>query len=74
MSQLMEQAVAKAFQLPEEDQDAIASILLQLIESEQRWSQLFSHPKSANLLSRMADQALANARAGNVRVLDLEEL
>jgi hypothetical protein len=34
--QLIEPAVAKAAQLPEEDQDAIASILLQLVESEQR--------------------------------------
>jgi len=59
MSQLMEQAIQKARQLPEGDQEAIASIILQEIESERRWGELFALPKSADLLSRMADEALA---------------
>jgi hypothetical protein len=64
MSQLMEQATAKAGQLPESDQDAIASIILREIEAEHRWDELFAHPKSAEMLSRMADEALAEARVG----------
>jgi len=59
MSQLMEQAIQKARQLPEGDQEAIGSIILQEIESERRWGELFAQPKSADLLSRMADEALA---------------
>jgi hypothetical protein len=74
MSQLMEQAFQKAMQLPEGDQDAIASIILQEIESEQRWGELFAHPKSADLLSGMADEALADVRTGRARKLELEHL
>lgn len=61
MSQPMEQAFEKARQLPEHDQEAIASLILQEIESERRWDELFARPKSADLLARMADEALAEA-------------
>ncbi len=74
MSQLMEQAIQKARQLPEQDQDAIASIILQEIECEQRWEELFARPESADFLARMADEALAEARAGGARKLNLDEL
>ncbi len=74
MTSLMQQAIAKATQLSEEDQDSIASIILREIESEERWDELFSQPESADLLSRMADDALADARSGRARKLDLDEL
>ena len=74
MSQLMEQAFEKARQLPEHDQEAIAAIILQEIESERRWDELFARPESAELLSRLADEALAEARAGRARRLDVNEL
>lgn len=74
MSHLMERAIQKARQLPEHDQEAIASIILQEIESEQRWDELFARPESADLLSRMADEALAEAKAGRARKLDVNEL
>jgi hypothetical protein len=73
-SQLMEQAIQKARELPEPDQDAIASIMLQKIESEQRWEKLFSKPQSADVLSRLADEALAEVRAGRATQLDINEL
>jgi len=74
MSHLMEQAIQKIKQLPEQDQESIASIILQEIESEHRWEELFARPESADLLSRMADEALAEARAGRARKLDVNEL
>jgi len=37
MSELMEQSIQKVKQLPEQDQESIASIILQEIESEHRW-------------------------------------
>ncbi len=74
MSQLMEQAFLKAKQLPEQDQDALASIILQEIESESRWEELFARPESADLLSRLADQALDGVQAGRARKLDIDEL
>ena len=74
MSHLMEQAFQKARELPEEDQEAIAAILLQEIEAEQRWEELFARPESADLLARMADQALAGVEAGRAKKLDISEL
>ncbi len=66
MSQLMEQAFLKARQLPESDQEAIASIILQEIESDSRWEELFARPDSAELLSHMADEAMMAAVAQGV--------
>ena len=74
MSQLMEQAIQKARELPEPEQEALASIMLQEMESERRWDELFARPESAELLSRMADKALADVKAGRVRPLDVDEL
>ncbi|MFO0889139.1 MAG: hypothetical protein U0790_08360 [Isosphaeraceae bacterium] len=74
MSKLMELAFQKASQLPEQDQEAIASIILQEIESERHWDELFARPESAEILSRMADRALEAARAGRARKLDLGDL
>ncbi len=74
MTRLMEQAFEKARELPEDEQDAIASIILREIESEHRWDELFSHSKSADLLSNLADEALAEARAGRAKKLDVNEL
>jgi hypothetical protein len=74
MSQLMEHAFLKARQLPEQDQEVIASIILQEIESDQRWEELFARPESAELLSRMADEALVEIRAGRARKLDINDL
>lgn len=71
MSLLLEQALEKVRQLPERDQEAIAAIILQEIESERRWGELFARPESADLLSRLADEALAEARAGRARKLDV---
>ncbi|WP_165235016.1 hypothetical protein [Aquisphaera insulae] len=74
MSELMELAFSKARALPEPDQEAIASIILQEIEAEGRWDELFARPESATLLSRMADEALAGMRAGRAKKLDISEL
>ncbi|WP_169977199.1 hypothetical protein [Tautonia rosea] len=73
MSRLMEQAIEKIRQLPESEQDALASIVLQEIESERRWEELFARPESSDLLSRMADQALTEAKAGRATPLDLDD-
>jgi len=74
MSQLMEQAIQKARRLPESEQEALALIMLQEMESERRWDELFARPESADLLSRMADRALADAKAGRAKPLNPNEL
>jgi hypothetical protein len=70
----MDQAIEKAKELPEQDQEAIAATILQEIESERRWNELFSRPESEDLLTRLADEALAEAKAGRARPLDLNDL
>jgi hypothetical protein len=70
----MEQACARARELPKQEQDAIAAVILREIESEHRWGELFSQPKSADRLAPLGDEALADAGAGDVKKLDLDEL
>lgn len=41
MSQLLEQAVAEARRLPQENQDAVAAIILEEIEEDRRWEMAF---------------------------------
>lgn len=41
MSQLLEQAVAEARRLPQENQDAVAAIILEEIEEDRRWEATF---------------------------------
>ncbi len=70
MTELLEKAVAKVSVLPDSEQDALASVLLSELESEQHWDQLFV--SSQDLLGLMAREALAEYRAGETAPLDLE--
>ena len=72
MTKLLEQAVAKARELPEEEQDAIALIVMEEIESERRWSELFA--KSPDGLRKVADRAWAEHEAGGSQELDPDQL
>ncbi len=68
MTRLLEKAFAEAALLPDEDQDALAAALLEELESERRWDELFA--SSPEVLQRLADEALAEHRAGNTEPLD----
>lgn len=70
MTQLLEKAVATVSALPDSEQDALASVLLNEVESERRWDQLFA--SSQDLLGLMARKALEEYRAGETAPLDLE--
>ncbi len=70
MMQLLEKAVARVSALPDREQDALASVLLDELESEQRWDQLFA--SSQDLLGLMAREALAEYRTGEAAPLDLK--
>jgi hypothetical protein len=74
MTQLMEEAIAKASRLTEDEQDALALIILREIESEERWDELFAQPKSVDVLSRLADEAMSEVQSGRVRKLELDDL
>jgi methylase of polypeptide subunit release factors len=68
MTQALSTAVATAAQLPEREQDALAAILLEEMEAEERWSALFAD--SLNLLERMANEAIQDFQAGRVQPID----
>jgi len=72
MTKLLEQAIAKVRELPESEQNAIAQIVLDELQSEQRWDELFS--KSPEKLKKFADQAWAEHQAGGSEELDADRL
>ena len=67
MSPRLDQAIRKLEQLPEHDQDSIAALILQELESERRWDELFARPQSADLLTWLADEA----RSGCATALEI---
>lgn len=72
MTKLLEQAFAEAKKLPEDEQDALANFLLEELASERRWTRAFSD--SQDVLSQLADEALAEYHAGKTQELDPEAL
>lgn len=72
MTELLQKAFDQAATLPPEDQDAIAARLIDEIESERRWDDLFS--RSQDLLEKMANEALAEHRSGLTEPLDPDNL
>ena len=68
MTKLLEEAWAVISQLPEQQQDAIASLILKEIASEREWSQAFA--KSEDKLAQLADEALAEFREGKTKPLE----
>lgn len=68
MAKLLEVAFAKLAELPEGDQDFIASWLLEELESEKRWEQRWS--ESGDALEGLADKAMSEHRRGHAKALD----
>ena len=54
--------------LPDDEQDAVASIILEEIEDEERWRATFA--KSQDALARLAEHARAEIARGDVRPFD----
>ena len=72
MTALLEQAFSEASKLRNSEQDMVAKWLLDLLASEQQWSEQFA--SSQDVLAQLADEALAEYRAGATRVLDPGQL
>ena len=72
LTDLLEQAFAKASKLPPKEQDAIAVWLLKELESEKRWNGAFADSQDA--LSKLGSEALAEHRQGNTQELDPDKL
>lgn len=72
MTELLEQAIARLKTLPTDKQDAIATLILEELEEEQRWDESFA--RSPDLLAKLAAEAMVEYRAGKTQELDPEAL
>jgi hypothetical protein len=72
MTQLLEQAISHIKTLSPDRQDAIATLILEELQDEQRWEQSFA--RSPDLLAQLAVTAMAEYHAGQTQPLDLETL
>lgn len=68
----LEQAFAEAAKLSREEQEALATWILEEIASEKRWDEAFA--VSSGALGRLAEEALQEYRAGKTRPLDPDAL
>jgi hypothetical protein len=64
----LEEAFAEAAKLAPQEQDALAAWLLEELASERRWTASFAG--TADQLGQLADEALAEHRAGRTQPLD----
>ena len=72
VTQLLEKAFAEASKLPQTEQDALAQWILEELASERRWEEAFANSPEA--LAQLADEALAEHRAGRTQALDPDDL
>ncbi|MBI1259906.1 MAG: hypothetical protein GC204_20760 [Chloroflexi bacterium] len=72
MTQLLDKAIAEITKLPPEEQEAFLNWMLAELEDERRWQKSFA--QSADLLEQLADEALAEHRAGKTEPLDPDTL
>lgn len=70
MTPLLQKAYAEIALLPEEEQDTIASLMLEEIASERKWQASFA--KSQDWLAQMAREAIEEDNAGKTLLLDPE--
>jgi hypothetical protein len=72
MTQLLQQAIDAVQQLPAAQQNAIASLILDEIEDDRRWDELFA--RSQDKLAALADKVRADIAAGRVQSKGIDEL
>lgn len=60
----LKQVFAMAEQLPAEEQEALAEILLEEMQASAQWDALFADPRSQQVLDWLVDEAIAEDDAG----------
>jgi hypothetical protein len=69
---MLEKAFSEASKLPDVEQNALARWLLDEIESDKKWNELFA--ESEDVLSQMAGEALKEEEQGKTKALDVNKL
>ena len=72
MTKLLEKAFKEASKLRVIDQNALAKWLLEELEAERKWEQMFA--ESEDILDQLADEALEAHKKGKAKPLDIERL
>jgi hypothetical protein len=72
MTELLQQVIAQIKKLPSDKQDAIATLILEELEEDQRWDDSFA--RSPDLLAKLAAEAMAEYRTGKTQELDPKTL
>ncbi|NJL52156.1 MAG: hypothetical protein HC930_07925 [Hydrococcus sp. SU_1_0] len=62
MTELLQQAIAKIKNLPDNEQDTIAAIIMEELEDEMKWEQTFAN--SQDLLANLAAEAVDEYQGG----------
>ena len=68
MTNILQQALTKLSQLPENQQEAIAYLILAEIEDEKKWAENFAN--SQDQLTQLADEAIAEFKQGKTKPLN----
>jgi 7,8-dihydro-6-hydroxymethylpterin-pyrophosphokinase len=65
MTELLEKAFAKVSELPEKEQNEIASLILEEIADEEKWQKSFANSKAQ--LETLGEEALKEYKLGKTR-------
>ncbi|MBI5745962.1 MAG: hypothetical protein HZA13_03050 [Nitrospirae bacterium] len=72
MTRLLEKAFKEASKLPFVEQNALAKWVLEELDAEKKWEQIFA--ESEDVLDRLADEVLDVYREGKTKPLDIDRL
>lgn len=72
MTMLLDKAIAAVQQLPPEQQDAIASRILEELADDHQWDAAFAQSQAT--LTQLATKARADIRGGKIRPMGIDEL
>lgn len=70
MTKLLEKAFKEASRLPPAEQNALAKWLVEELEAETKWEQMFA--ESEDILGQLADEALEAHKKGKTTPLNID--
>ena len=68
MTQLLEKALIAVYKLPPEKQDAIAAVILEELEDEQQWDEVFAASQD-----QLAQKVRADIKASHVTKMGFDD-
>ena len=72
MTRLLEKAFKEASTLPGVEQNVLAKWMLEELEAEKEWEQIFA--ESEDVLDRLANEAIEAHKKGKTKPLDIDRL